>query len=116
MKALKIGIAPFEEQRQRTLDIVAGKVKRPDGDPSVWFSTLSDAMRILSDENLAVLKCIREQEPKSVTELADAMGQPTPVVSKALQLMSQIGLVRLDDRDGEPKPRAMADHILIALP
>ncbi len=116
MKQLKIGIAPFEEQQRRTLDIVAGKMKRPEGDPKVWFPSLSEAMRILSDDNLAVLKCIRERHPASVGELAEVMGKTKQDVAQSIQLMSQIGLVRLETDHHDPKPEAMIDHILIALP
>ena len=52
-------------------------------------------MRVLSDENMALLKYIREQRPESVSEVASALGKQAPNVSRSLHTMEQFGLVRM---------------------
>lgn len=53
---LKFGIATVQQQRERALDIASGKRKRKPDEPTVWFPSVSVAARILSEENIALLK------------------------------------------------------------
>ncbi|HEV7814689.1 MAG TPA: helix-turn-helix domain-containing protein, partial [Janthinobacterium sp.] len=94
MKQIKFGIASVAEQRARSLAIAAGTLQRGEDDPNVWFPSVSAAIRVLSDENMALLKFIREQRPESVSKLADALGKQAPNVSRSLHTMEQFGLVR----------------------
>jgi predicted transcriptional regulator len=55
-KVLKFGIAPVPVQRACTLAIAAGTRQRGKDEPNVWFSTVTAMARVLSDENMALLK------------------------------------------------------------
>jgi predicted transcriptional regulator len=49
--------------------------------------------RVLSDENLALLKAVREQRPDSMDTLSKVVGKHAPNVSHSLHTMAAYGLV-----------------------
>jgi predicted transcriptional regulator len=61
-KILRVGIATVQEQRTRSLAIAAGTRQRGDDEPNVWFSSVTAMARVLSDENMGILKVVREQQ------------------------------------------------------
>lgn len=73
-KMLKVGIASVPQQRARSLAIAAGTHKRGADEPHVWFPTVAAMARVLSDENMALLKALREQQPDSMDSLAKVVG------------------------------------------
>lgn len=115
LKQLKFGIASVADQRARALAIAAGTAQRADDDPNVWFPSVSAAMRVLSDENMALLKYIRDERPESVNKLALALGKQPPNVSRSLHTMAQFGLVRMVKQGRVVKPEALAERVLVAI-
>lgn len=113
MKRMKIGIKSVADQRQRTLAIATGTHKPASDDPKVWLPSVAAMARVMSDENMAMLKIIRETQPASVTALARAAGKQTPNVSRSLLAMEQFGLVRLVQKGRSKKPEATADEISV---
>ena len=73
-KVLKFGIAPVPVQRARTLAIAAGTRQRGKDEPNVWFPTVTAMARVLSDENMALLKVIRES-PRLYGRLSQGGGE-----------------------------------------
>lgn len=114
-KTLKIGIATVSEQRARSLAIAAGKRTRSAGDPNIWFPSVSAMTRVLSDENMALLKAIREQHPDSLDSLAKAVGKQSSNVSRALHRMADYGLVKLNKSGRVVTPQATFDHLSVDL-
>ena len=114
LKQLRFGIASVAEQRVRSLAIASGTLQRAEDDPNVWFPSVSAAMRVLSDENMALLKYIREERPESVSKLAVALGKQAPNVSRSLHTMEQFGLVRMVKQGRVVKPEALAERVLVA--
>lgn len=60
MKAIKIGIMPQERIRARVLAIARGKLKPRPSEPRIWFTSMKSLAEVLSDDNRARLKVIRE--------------------------------------------------------
>ncbi|MFM9971152.1 MAG: transcriptional regulator [Burkholderiales bacterium] len=112
-KVLKIGIASVPEQRARTLAIAAGKRKRDDSEPNIWFPSVAAVARVLSDENLALLKAIREQQPESMDSLAKFVGKHAPNVSRSLHTMAHYGLVQFVKNGRTVTPIATFDHLSV---
>jgi predicted transcriptional regulator len=111
MRKLNFGIASVAEQKARSLAIAAGTRQRAEHEPNVWFPSATAALRVLSDENMALLRFIREEQPESVSQVAQAMGKPAPNVSRSLHTMELFGLIRLVKRGRTVKPEALADRI-----
>jgi predicted transcriptional regulator len=98
MKALRVGIASYEEMKARTIAIARGTVKPKPGDPRVWFPSTESLVRILSDRNRALLSTIRAARPQSLADLAELTGRHKSNLSRTLKTMERYGLVRLDRR------------------
>ena len=104
---LKIGIASPEAQRQRVLDIVAGRRKRMAGEPRVWFPSLTSAAEVL-DRNRVLIRVICDESPRSVTELALRVGRKESNVSRSLKRLEAFGIVRMLDEGRSRRPVALA--------
>ena len=112
-KTIKIGIASVPEMHARTQAVVAGTRKVLPDEPKIWFPSIRDATRVVSDENMAMLRVLREQKPESVDALAHAVGKPVTEVAQSLQTMANFTLVKLTRKDGIVVPVAACDHVSI---
>ena len=112
-KVLKFGIAPVPAQRARTLAIAAGARQRAKDEPNVWFPTVTAMARVLSDENMTLLKVIRESHPDSMDALAKAVGKLAPNVSRSLHTMAQYGLVRFTKHGRTVRPHATSERVTV---
>ena len=110
---LKVGIATVPEQRARSLAIAAGRRARGDDEPNVWFPSVTSMARVLSDENMALLKAIREQNPDSMDALAKVVGKQAPNVSRSLHTMAEYGLVKFVKNGRTVTPQATFDHLSV---
>jgi predicted transcriptional regulator len=115
MKPIKFGIASVAEQRERALAIASGKRKRSLDEPAIWFPSISAVAKVLSSENMALLKYIKESHPESVRELAVLAGKQEPNVSRSLHTMAEYGLVRLVKTGRTVKPEVAASEVSFSL-
>jgi len=117
MTTLKIGIAPYDEMKARTMAIARGEHKPKRGEPKVWFTSMESFARILSDRNRGLLDLIIETEPDSIAELAALSGRAKSNLSRTLKTMERYGLVVLKKGDkGRVKPRVPYSGIVLDVP
>lgn len=85
--------------------------------PTVWFNTWRQLAGVLSDENRALLRLIREREPRTVLELAELSGRAASNLSRTLRTMESYGLVRLNrtTENRAVRPEALATEFLVVL-
>lgn len=112
-KLLKVGIASVQEQRTRSLAIAAGTRQRGDDEPHVWFPSVAAMAKVLSDDNMALLKAVREQRPDSMDTLAKAVGKHAPNVSRSLHTMAAYGLVEFIKNGRTVMPQATFEHLSV---
>ncbi len=115
MKAITIGILPQAQIRSRMLSIAKGDFKPKPGDPKIWFTSMRSLAEVLSDENRALLKVIRDQQPDSIAALALATGRRASNLSRTLKTMSNYGLVEMqsvNQRQVRPIAKATEFRIL----
>lgn len=93
MKTLIIGIASYEQLKQRSIAIASGKYKPKKDEPKVWFTSIESLAQVLSTENKLLLEIINAQQPESITELAALAGRAASNTSRTLKTMKQYGLV-----------------------
>ena len=113
MKPLSIGIMPQEQIRKRMLAIAKGEHKPKATEPRIWFTSMRSLAEVLSEENRALLKVIREQNPDSVAVLARLTGRQPSNVSRTLKTMSRYGLVDLKRENRHLHPVARATDFRI---
>lgn len=106
MKAL-IGVMSEELIRKRTLAIVKGDYKPEPGEPKVWFTSMIALAQVLSNENIALLRLMDEQKPKTLTKLADLSGRKISNLSVTLKTLNSHGFVRLEKDGRSVRPVAL---------
>ncbi|MGH8351939.1 MAG: helix-turn-helix domain-containing protein [Pseudomonas sp.] len=70
---------------------------------------------VLSEDNRALLRVIRDAKPRSLTELAELTGRKVPNLSRTLRTMASYGLVALERDKGEVRPTTLATEFLVVL-
>ena len=114
MKPIVIGVMPQDQIRARMIAIAKGEYKPKPGEPKIWFTSMKSVAEVLSDENRALLKVIRETRPDSMAGLARSTGRQPSNLSRTLKTMSRYGLVELQREKTQVRPvvKARAFQIL----
>ena len=113
MKAVVIGILPQARIRERMLAIARGEYKPRPGEPRIWFTSMRSLAEVLSDENRALLRVIRDAKPASITSLADMTGRKPGNLSRTLKTMSNYGFVEMRRENRQVRPIAKATEFRI---
>ncbi|MEO8122000.1 MAG: transcriptional regulator [Rhodoferax sp.] len=113
MKTIVIGVMPQEQIRARALAIAKGEYKPKSGEPRIWFTSMKSVAEVLSDQNRALLKVIRETNPDSMTVLAKATGRQPGNLSRTLKTMARYGLVDLQREKSHVRPVVTATEFRI---
>lgn len=103
-RILTIGIAPQQQIRDRWLAIAHGTHKPKTGEPKIWFTSMKSLAEVLSDDNRALLRVIRETAPQSIAELAQATGRKPGNLSRTLKTMSRYGIVEMQRNQRTVRP------------
>jgi predicted transcriptional regulator len=69
MKKITIGIMTQEKIRERMLAIAKGEYKPKPSEPKIWFTSMKSLAEVLSDDNRALLKTIRDLQPEPISGL-----------------------------------------------
>ncbi len=114
LKTLKIGIASFEQIKEKTLAIARGDYKPGKNEPRVWFTSIESLAQVLSTKNKLLLEIIDETKPSSVSQLAEISGRRKSNLSRTLKTLARYGLVDLTHRKGKQiQPRVTFKHIQV---
>ena len=113
MKKIAIGIMSQEKIRERMLAIAKGEYKPKPGEPKIWFTSMKSLAEVLSDENRALLKTIRDAQPESITGLAAITGRKPGNLSRTLKTMSHYGIVEMRRENRHVRPIVNATEFQI---
>lgn len=113
MKAIVIGIMPQNKIRERILSIARGEYKPKPTEPKIWFTSMRSLAEVLSDENRALLKMIKDLKPQSISSLAEATGRKPGNLSRTLNTMSNYGIVEMKRERNQVRPIAKATEFRI---
>lgn len=113
MKTIVIGIMPQEAIRARLLAIARGEYRPKAGEPKIWFTSMKSLAEVLSDENRALLKVMKEMKPESISALAEATGRQQGNLSRTLRTMSKYGIVEMRQEKRRVRPIAKATEFRI---
>jgi predicted transcriptional regulator len=83
--------------------------------PNVWFPSMATMAAVLSEDNRALLRMIRDAKPKTLTELAAMSGRQVPNLSRTLRMMEGYGLVALKKNVREIEPITLATSFTILI-
>jgi predicted transcriptional regulator len=116
MRAIRIGILPRTQYRERVLAIARGEYKPGRDEPKIWFESLRAAAEVLSEKNRALLETLARERPDSITALAKLVGRAPSNVSRTLATMAKHGFVQLVEHGRTRKARALATDFVIHAP
>lgn len=108
-----IGVASQDAIRTRTRAIARGEHKPTRDEPKIWFASMRSLAEVLSDDNRALLKLIRDEKPESLNHLAKLSGRAASNLSRTLKTMERYGLVELRRQARQVRPVAKASEFLI---
>jgi predicted transcriptional regulator len=74
--------------------------------PGLYFESVEELRRILTEKRLSLLLVIARDRPASVRELAGAAGRDYKNVSSDVALLERLGLVRLKASRGKGRAQA----------
>jgi predicted transcriptional regulator len=92
-----------------------GQSDDPDYPVDIWFDSLKSVANVLSKENQQLLKVIAEQQPQSITELAQLTGRAVSNVSRTLKTLSKYKLVELKNLKKTLCPKAIYQEFLVVV-
>ncbi len=111
VSVLRVGIAPYDEIKKRTLAIARGKYKPSAHEPKVWFSSIESLAQVLSSKNKLLLEIIAKEKPSSMTELAELSGRQKSNLSRTLKTLERYGIVKLEPQEGSRvRPSVVFNH------
>lgn len=113
MKKIIIGIMPQEQIRARVLAIARGDFKPKATDPKIWFTSIRSLAEVLSEDNRALLRVIRDTKPQSISSLAEITGRSTGNLSRTLKTMSNYGFVEMRRENKYLRPIAKGTEFQI---
>ena len=113
MKAIVIGIMPQDKIRERVLAVARREYKPKLSEPRIWFTSMRSLAEVLSDENRALLRMIKETSPPSISSLAQATGRKPSNLSRTLKTMSNYGIVEMRREQNQVRPVARATEFRI---
>jgi predicted transcriptional regulator len=113
MKPVAIGILSQDKIRARLLAIAKGDYTPSPGEPKIWFTSMKSLSEVLSDENRALLRVIRDSNPDSISRLAAMTGRRPGNLSRTLKTMANYGLVEMRREEGRVRPRVKATEFRI---
>jgi predicted transcriptional regulator len=117
VRTLKVGIASYQEMKNRSMSVARGERRVSRDEPKVWFTSTESFAKVLSAGNRELLRVIAENSPGSLDELARITGRTKSNLSRTLRTMEGYGLVRLDrDERGRITPKVMHDRVELHLP
>lgn len=113
MNKVVIGIASQDMIRARARAIARGEHRPATDEPKIWFTSMRSLAEVLSDDNRALLRLIREAKPESMGRLAELSGRAPSNLSRTLKTMERYGLVELRRQARQVRPVAKASEFLI---
>ena len=113
MKKCALDIAAQEDIRARARAIARGEHRPATGEPKIWFTSMRSLAEVLSDDNRALLRIIREERPDSLSQLADLTGRAPSNLSRTLKTMECYGLVEMRRKDRQVRPVVKANEFVI---
>jgi predicted transcriptional regulator len=111
---IRVGIASPAQVKERLLAAARGE-KADLGGVKVWASSIEAFAGLFTPENRELLTILERDKPNSVSALAKLLKRDQGNVSRTLQKLAAVGLVRLVRAGREKRPEIMATRLTIEL-
>jgi predicted transcriptional regulator len=115
-RTIIIRVGPVEQARREFKEdlAVVTKGSRLRHRREIWFASLGDAAKTLTEQRLALLRLLSEEQPRSITDLARMAHRGSKRVAADLHVLARVGLVQLVGAGDAQRPVAACDRIQLA--
>lgn len=93
-----------------------GRLADLDGEPVLTIPDEETLERVLSEKNLELLRTTVNAEPDSIRELARLVDRDIKNVSRAVDRLTEVGLVRIESAGQAKRPRVPYDELEVTYP
>jgi predicted transcriptional regulator len=114
-KKIFVGVKPLDEILQEageTFDYLA-KGRAVKHKRAIYFASLKEMRRVLTERRLEILKTIRDQKPSSVYELAKMVDRDLKNVLQDLSYLQELGIVSMTETGMKKVPHFDYDRLSI---
>jgi predicted transcriptional regulator len=115
VKKIFVGVRPLDdvlkEAGETFEDLLKGKTIKQKR--AIYFASLKEMRRVLTEKRLEILKAIRDQKPSSVYELAKMVDRDLKNVLQDLSYLQDLGIVSVIDTGMKKVPHFDYDRISI---
>lgn len=121
VRKIEIGIKPLKDSL-REFATAWDKLQRGEKiekKSGIYFESIDTMRKVLTNKRLTVLKTIKEEEPRSVYELARLLNRDLKNVNQDLKMLIDLGLVTVEQIKEDKKriiPHVEYDKILLEIP
>lgn len=107
LRQLNIGIRSAAARSKALREAVrrAARGDRTAQEPGLYFESVGELRRILTEKRLELLLAITRHRPPSIHELAGLLGRDYKNVSTDIVLLERLGLVKLESGAGKGRTR-----------
>jgi len=115
-RTIIIRVGPVEQARREFKEdlAVATKGRRLRRRREIWFANLGEAAKTLTDQRLALLRLVCQEQPRSIAGLARLAHRSPTRVAADLRVLVRVGLVQLVGEGDTQRPVAVCDRIQLA--
>ncbi|EIO4563127.1 transcriptional regulator [Vibrio parahaemolyticus] len=114
MKA-RIGIMSEGLIRRHMINVAAGNTTHNKHIPSLWFTSLDEASKLLCNENIELMILMSKEKPDSLSELAEISGHHIRELSRTLDDLSSKGFIQFEEKGSACRPIAVFTDFEIIL-
>jgi predicted transcriptional regulator len=123
MKTMKIKIESREKFKSDLLELAksidVGAPKKTNKKSGIVFESLGAVRKILTENRLEVWRVIRDQNPTSISHLAELLKREFRSVHRDVMLLSELGLIELFNGPGKRgnvvKLRSLYDELVLSV-
>ncbi len=113
-KHLEMTIASPKTFKDRLLATARG-IDIKDNNPIIWFSNISTLIKILTPENMKLIKIIHEHQPNSLKDIALIIDKDQGCISKSLKKLVKIGVIKLTRHGKYKRPEIVSSVINLTI-
>ncbi|WP_218765744.1 HVO_A0114 family putative DNA-binding protein [Vibrio parahaemolyticus] len=101
--------------RRHMINVAAGNTTHNKHIPSLWFTSLDEASKLLCNENIELMILMSKEKPESLSELAEISGHHIRELSRKLDFLSSKGFIQFEEKGNARRPIALFTDFEILL-
>ena len=126
LRKIRVLVKPWKdiwkEEKRAARGLDRGEKKSRSGQETLYFTSIDELRRVLTDKRLELLRLIHTEKPGSIKELADIAKRDLKNVNADVHLLARLSLLELVEekagskRRGRKPPRVSYAAVSVEIP